>query len=173
MTYQADISFINLERDDHGRATEASLEIVYQANTHRQAALSAKLFALGRLRHCGEIWSSLSAIKIFTFTPWPIILDTAEYISPARQIFEWKCDYPGAYEDWAARLPNEAEDAATIDLTDKATLRQIISAADAAVKAKAGSLDIREALFDLSCAASRLLDRSLQNNKSREKADAK
>lgn len=104
--YQAQVFFINKDRDKCGRCTEHETVIQYMAESYFKAILSAKLFADDRLNHCWEMFSGLSCIKVGTFRPITIGSD-GQYVPPAMgPFFEWKCDYAGTFEQWAKKWEN-------------------------------------------------------------------
>lgn len=103
-TYFAQVALINKERDEQGRGTERMMTIEYLAADEYDAVMSAKRFSENRLKNCPEWFTGLNCIKVHSFCP-ARIPDDGSYMPPAcGPFFEWKCNYPGTYYQWAQKL---------------------------------------------------------------------
>lgn len=103
-TYQASIAMINKERAPEGFATEHQMTIIFVATDKYDAVKAAKRFADDRLKAWAETFSSIGCIKVYSFHP-SRIEDDGSYAPPTGcWFFEWKCDFPGRFEDWLNRL---------------------------------------------------------------------
>jgi hypothetical protein len=101
--YSALVALLNVKRDELGYATEHQFHIVYTSLNPRQAVRDAKAFADGRIREFPDEFKAVGCIKVSDYCPQMIMSDGL-YKNPAcGSFFEWKCDYPGTFEDWANR----------------------------------------------------------------------
>lgn len=108
-TYSAQIALQNKERDSQGRGNEHGMFVEYLAKNEIDAAKGAKRFADRMVAQNSDRWTQVNCIKVMYWTAQ--VMDDKGYCGLNRgcNLFEWKCDYPGTFEQWLSSAEARAK----------------------------------------------------------------